>query len=214
MMSGRCYVALAALLLFLAAVPVPLFAQRADYLTPAEVTLVRDAMEPQKRIKLFLDFAEERLGSLEKELRSAGQHPEKRSRELTVKFDHYIRAVDDVAGHLEMWLDRGGVDLRKLRKQLPKASKDFLARLSVIQQDNTALQETDLHFDLEDAIEATEDVLKMGKDIPNEILPPSLASTEGVRKPKDAPPEPGKPTLRRTGEDSSGQKPKDKPPQP
>ncbi len=200
------------LALILVAGAMPALAQRADYLTPVEVALVRDTMEPQKRIKLFLDFAADRLDSLEKELRSAGKHPEQHTRELTVKFDHYIRAVDDVAGHLEMWLERGGVDLRKLRKQLPKASEDLLARLTVIQQGNAALQETDLHFDLEDAIEATEDVLKMGKDIPNEILPPRLASSEGIRKPKDAPPEPGKPTLRRPGEDSSGQKPKDKPP--
>ena len=199
--------------LILVAGAMPALAQRTDYLTPAEVTLVRDTMEPQKRIKLFLDFAEERLGSLEKELRSAGQHPEKRSRKLTVKFDHYIRAVDDVAGHLEMWLERGGVDLRKLRKQLPKASEGFLARLTAIQQDNTALLQTGLRFDLEDAIEATEEMANLIEKIPDTVLPPSLASSEGVRKPKDAPPVPGKPTLRRSGEDSSGQKPKDKPPQ-
>ena len=201
-----------ALILVAGAMSVP--AQRTDYLTPAEVIKIRDTMKPQKRIKLFLDIAGERLASLEGELRSAGQHPEKHSRELTVKFDHYLRALDDVAGHLEMWLERGGVDLRKLRSELPAATRSFLLRLHHIQDSNTALRETDLHFDLEDSIEVTEEVLAMGKDIPSKILPPRLPSTERAVKPAEAPPTPGKPTMRRPGEDASGQKPKDKPPQP
>ena len=191
--------------------------QRSDYLSREEVQKVRDTMDPGKRIKLFLEFATERLEKLEGNLKAADGNPEKiekKRRELTEGFDHYIRAIDDAAGHLEMWLERGGVDLRKLRKGLPKAGEDFVERLSLIRESQTALQETDLRYDLEDALEATEEMLALGKRIPNTILPPQIPSAEGRRATTDpkTPAQPGRPTLRRKGEDKSGRKPDPKPP--
>ena len=203
---------LAGLLLFPAAAS---RAQRqADYLTREEVTLVRDTMEPQKRIKLFLDFAGQRLARLEGKLRISRNNPEKYRRDLTEKFDHYIRAVDDAAGHLEMWLERGGVDLRKLRKQMPKAGENLLLRLNQIHDTHQPLLETGLRYDLEDAIEATEEMLDLSKKIPETVIPPQAHRSQTATAP-NAPPKAGRPSLRRKGEDGYGQKPdKDKKPPP
>ena len=194
------------LLAALIASGLPLTSQtRIDYLTPEEVDLVRRVQDPDRKIQLFMGFAADRLKKLEARLDKAGNDPEAHYDELAVRFDDYIRAVDDVAGHLEMWFDRGGVELPKLRKRMKNDGAKFLERLAVIGQ-SRALSETDLTYELEDSVEATKDMMALGAKIPDGLIPPQFGS--GTQS-ADAPPavrQPGKPSLRRTGEDESGRK--------
>ncbi len=199
------------LLATLIAAGLPLTSQtRIDYLTPEEIDLVRRVEDPDRKIQLFIGFAADRLQKLENGIGKAGNNPEEHYDELAVRFDDYIRAVDDVAGHLEMWFDRGGVELPKLRKRMKKDGAKFLERLAVIGQ-SRALSETDLTYELEDSFEATRDMMALGAKIPDGLIPPQFGRTQSA----DALPterQPGKPSLRRTGEDETGRKKDDKKP--
>ena len=188
---------------------------REDYLSREEVKRVRNEADPDKKVQLFLEFAKDRLEKLENGIGSAGKKPDEKRRELTRLFENFIRAVDDVSGHVEMWLERGGADLHKLSKRMKKEGPKFVERLTLILETNQPLRETDLRFELEDAIEATEEMVALAARIPDGMMPPRFGDADSAGAPAEA--QPGKPSLRRTGEDESGRKPeepkeKEKPP--
>jgi hypothetical protein len=188
----------AAALGLLLAVPPGATAQQPDYLTPEEVTLVRDTQEPNKRILLFLKFADERLLLFEKALAApAGEAPaDPAARKDMV--NNFIRAVDDAAEVLDTALDRGGVDLRKTRPLLIKSGAEFRKRLEQAQQTEPG-QSEDLRYDLEDAVLALDDLAELVKKIPEAPIPPKgpvVAGQEGKEGGEEEAP-PGKPTLKR-----------------
>jgi hypothetical protein len=166
---------------------------RPDYLTPEEVNLVRETQEPEKRIKLFLEFAEQRLARFEEGLQSEDDHY------LDMLRDHlndFINAIDDTAVSLEIGLERGGVDLRKTREKLLVAVEGFIARVETAQQAQPEVLQGDLRYDVEDALMAMNDLLGLGKEIPDEPIAPKLpqrAGPDGEERPRV----PGQPTLKR-----------------
>lgn len=174
----------------------PAWAQRADYLTPEEVALVRDTQEPDKRIALFLQFCEQRLGAFEKAVNTPPEQERARPGVLRDLLNDFIHAVDDTTAAVELPLERGGADLRKTRPLLAKQVEDFLARVKKIQEE-PALADEDLGYDLEDATLALQDLLELGKKIPDEVMPvkqPRAADSEETQA------APGKPTLKRRTE--------------
>ena len=118
--------------LLLAATPGPVSAQQTDYLTRDEVTVVRETQEPVKRVRLFLNYAELRLAVVEKILEAASGGKPPRGDDLQDAMNNYIRAIDDAAANLEIFLERGGVHQRKLRKPLREIGTNLLARLKSI----------------------------------------------------------------------------------
>jgi len=199
-----CWFAAAVLGLLLAAPPGGA-AQQPDYLTPEEVTLVRDTQEPNKRILLFMKFADERLLLFEKALAAPpgeappGEAPADPAARKDM-LNNFIRAVDDTAEVLQTALDRGGIDLRKTRPLLIKSGAEFRKRLEQAQQTEPG-QSEDLRYDLEDAVMAAEDLAELAKKIPEIPIPPKgpvVAGQEG--KEEEAAPTPGKPTLKRRPE--------------
>lgn len=199
-----CWFAAAVLGLLLAAPPGGA-AQQPDYLTPEEVTLVRDTQEPNKRILLFMKFAGERLLLFEKALAAPpgeappGEAPADPAARKDM-LNNFIRAVDDTAEVLQTALDRGGIDLRKTRPLLIKSGAEFRKRLEQAQQTEPG-QSEDLRYDLEDALMAAEDLAELAKKIPETPIPPKgpvVAGQEG--KEEEAAPPPGKPTLKRRPE--------------
>ncbi len=202
MKAGRKSVlALGALLL--AATPGPVNAQQTDYLTRDEVTEVREAQEPVKRVSLFLNYADLRLAAVEKILEAASGGKPPRGDDLQDAMNNYIRAIDDAAANLENFLERGGVDLRKLRQPLRESGANLLARLKSIQPPFEGAREV-LRWDMEDALEATQDLLTLEKRIPDKPIPPKIPTMVGATGEKEKTPVPGKPTLKRK---------KEKPPQ-
>ncbi len=202
MKAGRKSVlALGALLL--AATPGPVSAQQTDYLTRDEVTEVREAQEPVKRVRLFLNYADLRLAVVEKILEAASGGKPPRGDDLQDAMNNYIRAIDDAAANLEIFLERGGVDLRKLRQPLRKIGTDLLARLKSIQPPFEGAR-TDLRWDMADALETTQELLTLEKQIPAKPIPPKIPTLVGAAGEKEKAPVPGKPTLKRK---------KEKPPQ-
>ncbi len=199
--GGKSVLALGALLL--AATPGPVSAQQTDYLTRDEVTEVREAQEPVKRVSLFLNYADLRLAVVEKILEAASSGKPPHGDDLQDAMNNYIRAIDDAAANPEIFLERGGVDLRKLREPLRESGTNLLARLKSIRTPFEGAR-TDLRWDMEDALEATQDLLTLEKQIPDKPIPPKIPTMVGAAGEKEKAPVPGKPTLKRK---------KEKPPQ-
>lgn len=181
---------------------VPAGAQHPDYLTPEEVELVRETQEPNKRVELFLRFADQRLRLFEQALTPAPGGKPARTDELKDMLNNFTRALDDAAEALDQPLQRGGADLRPTRIGVNKRADDFLKRLNLVQQTDLGSSE-DLRYDLEDAGEATRDLLELAKKIPNEPISPKTPASVGASAPSEpeAPPAPGRPTLKRRKED-------------
>ncbi len=202
MKAGRKSV-LAVGALLLAATPGPVSAQQTDYLTRDEVTEVREAHEPVKRVSLFLNYADLRLAAVEKILEAASGGKPPRGDDLQDAMNNYIRAIDDAAANLEIFLERGGVDLRKLRKPLREIGTNLLARLKSTRPPFEGAR-TDLRWDMEDALETTQDLLTLEKQIPDKPIPPKIPTVAGAAGEKEKARVPGQPTLKRK---------KEKPPQ-
>lgn len=181
---------------------VPGVAQQPDYLTPEEVEKVRETQEPNQRVELFLRFADQRLSLFEKALTPPPGEEPPRSGALKDMLNNFIRALDDAAEALDQPLERGGADLRPTHIGVTKRGDDFLKRLDHLRQTELGTSE-DLRDDLEDAVEATQELLELAKKIPNEPIPPKAPAGVSASAPTapETPPAPGRPTLKRRKED-------------
>jgi len=196
-----CLVLLAAMAATAASLP----AQQRDYLTPEEVEQARETQEPNKRIELFLGFAELRLAAFEKALQPASEAERPRPWQLRDLLNDFIRAVDDTTDNVEKPLDHGGVELKKGRDKTKAKAADFLKRLEMIRSRTEVAEDEDLGYDLEDAVEAVGTLAEVAQAIPDGLLPAKTLPAMEAEK-EEAQPAPGKPTLKRRTD-----KPKDKP---
>jgi hypothetical protein len=144
---------LAAVVLLAAAMP--LAAQR-DFLTAEEIELVREAQEPNERLKLYTKFAEDRLALLnhlfatEKAGRSARMH------ETLEEYTKIIEAIDTVSDdalkrHVDVELGVRGV---------AAAEKKMLAALQALDE-KPAKDRPRYEFALKTALDTTRDSLDM-----------------------------------------------------
>jgi len=168
-----------------------------DYLTPEEITLVRDTQEPDKRILLFLEFAELRLARFEEAAKPREGHYEDLLRD---RLNDFINAIDDSAASLELALERGGVDLRKTRVKLLETVNGFVTRVEAARKAQPEILQGDLRFDVEDSLMAMQDLLDLGQKIPDEPMAPRFPQRTLIEG-EDQPPIPGRPTLKRRGDD-------------
>jgi len=179
---------------------------RPDYLTPEEVEQAREIQEPNKRIELFLGFAELRLAAFEKALQPEPGAEPPRPWELRDKLNDFIRSVDDTTDNVERALDRGGAELKKGRDNAKAKSADFLKRLETLRARKEVAEDEDLRYDVEDALEAVATLEEVAKLIPDGILPAKTAPAIEAEK-EAAEPAPGKPTLKRRGDKPKEEKP-------
>src|SRR4029077_3434024 len=95
---------IAAMLLLAVAYTRPVFAQRPekDYLSGVEADKIRDAETPNERIKLFLEFAQDRLKKFQYELEHPS--PNKHTEMLNYLMNSYIGCVDDAADIIQVGL--------------------------------------------------------------------------------------------------------------
>jgi hypothetical protein len=138
-----------------------------DYLSDYEADKIRDAETPNERIKLFVQFADERLKKFQYELDhpSASRHSEM----LNYLMNSYIGCVDDASDLIQEGIEkqqnvRAGVDL------IANKAKEFLETLKKISADAKEIEIYKLNLD--DAIEGTQDAINDAEKAKKSVAPP------------------------------------------
>jgi hypothetical protein len=129
--------------------------EKKDYLTDAEGDRIRDAVTPPERMKLFVEFAGDRLKKFQYELTRTV--PEgRRSEILNGLLNAYAGCIDDAADQIEVAREKQ-VDIRTSLKIMQTKGKEYLEALQKI---NEGGPEYNTYKDtLQDAIEGTQDAL-------------------------------------------------------
>jgi hypothetical protein len=134
---------------------IPAFGQR-DFLTPDEVEKVRDAQEPNARLKLYLLFARQRMDQLQQLFAKEKKGRSIMARELLEDYAGIIDAIDSVSDDA---LKRK-VDIAAGTNAVNDAERRFLSQLQKVQDSSPA--DIDLyHVALQEAIAATSDSLDL-----------------------------------------------------
>jgi hypothetical protein len=140
-----------------------------DYLSAIEADKIRDAETTNERIKLFLEFADDRLKKFQYELEHPS--PTKHSEMLNFLMNSYIGCVDDAADLIQLGLEkqdniRQGVDL------MASKTKEFLPILQKYQKEGPDLE---IYKDnLDDAIEGTTDASNEAEKAKHKAAPPPV----------------------------------------
>ncbi|MGH9790669.1 MAG: hypothetical protein ACRD5W_05615 [Candidatus Acidiferrales bacterium] len=148
----------------------PVAAQGPDYLTSIEADKIRDADLPHVRIKLFVEFAADRLTKFKYEL-NRGRPDRQRNIRLQSLLDGYMGCLDDAAELLQIGRMRQQ-DIHKGIEELDKRATEFLAEIEAIYKSTpgaAAYKE-----DLLDAITATKESLAEAQRAKEEIAPPPV----------------------------------------
>lgn len=140
-----------------------------DYLTSLEADKIRDAETPNERIKLFVQYANDRLKKFQYELEhpAANRHAEM----LNYLMNSYIGCVDDASDIIQEGIEkqqnvRAGIELMATK------AKEFLEILKKISADG---KEIDIYkINLEDAIEGTQDAINDAEKAKKNVAPPPV----------------------------------------
>lgn len=138
-----------------------------DYLTALEADKIRDADTPNERIKLFVQFADDRLRKFQYEL----DHPSlsRHAEMLNYLMNSYIGCVDDASDLIQEGLEkqqniRAGIDL------MAGKAKEFLEVLKKISADGKEIET--YKFNLDDAIAGTQDAINDAEKAKKNVAPP------------------------------------------
>ncbi|HJZ64335.1 MAG TPA: hypothetical protein VKD70_08460 [Candidatus Acidoferrum sp.] len=140
-----------------------------DYLTALEADKIRDAETPNERIKLFVQYADDRLRKFQYELDhpAANRHAEM----LNYLMNSYIGCVDDASDIIQEGIEkqqnvRAGIDL------IATKAKEFLEVLKKIALEG---KEIDIYkINLDDAIEGTQDAINDAEKAKKNVAPPPV----------------------------------------
>jgi len=174
-----------------------------DYLTPGEVSAVRDAQEPDKRMILWMDLAQLRIDAVKK---AVDTFKAESGRAIQTSLEEYI--------HLMESLDSTIQDARERRVPLDKGLKDVETRATLYLNylrtlDSDAIPGyRDFEYTLEEALDMTRDELaevakgnypEVLERTPPTDLPPPSARPPSKSDPQDAPQEEGPPRKSQQG---------------
>jgi hypothetical protein len=138
---------LAAIVLSLLAV-----AQRREFLTDGEIEAIREAQEPDQRLKLYTQYAQQRLELAEKAL--AGSEAD-RARQIHTALSEYNRILEAIDANVDQAVTRRDL-MRKGLEYALKNEPDFLKLLESFQARNPKDLD-EYRFALSQAIENTKD---------------------------------------------------------
>jgi hypothetical protein len=141
------------LLALLAVVSGTATARKHDPLTYKEIDQLREvALEPEKRLKLLVDFARLRLTAIE-EARAPKKSDGGDPPSLHDLMEDFLAVYDELDENVGMYEDRQA-DLRKALKIVLVADSEFHARLEGLQHNLTAEERTECDFIVGSIVEA------------------------------------------------------------
>ncbi|HVA18104.1 MAG TPA: hypothetical protein VMV59_10390 [Candidatus Dormibacteraeota bacterium] len=131
--------------------------EKPDFLSPAEADKIRDVQDPNERVKLFLDFAADRLKKLQYELQLTSPQMHK-NEILNGLLSEYAGCIDEAADRIQEGRETNP-NMRTAIKDMQKRGKEYLDALQKIEgaggPELSAFKDA-----LGDAIEGTQDALK------------------------------------------------------
>jgi glucose-6-phosphate-specific signal transduction histidine kinase len=146
------------LIFFLLAGAVPAFAQK-DFLTSDEIEKVREAQEPNDRLKVYALLARQRLDQLQRLLEKEKKGRSLTARELLEDYSQIIDAIDTVSDDA---LKRGA-DIALGAAAVNDAEKRFLGQLQKIK--DRAPADLDLYdVALKEALATTSDSMDLARE--------------------------------------------------
>ena len=144
-------------------------APQKDYLSIQEADKIRDAETSNERIKLFIQFADDRLKKFQYELEHPS--PTNHAQMLNYLMNSYVGCVDDAADLMQLGVEkqenvRSGIDL------IATKTKEYLEVLKKIKTDG---REIDVYGDnLDDALEGTQDAMNDAEKAKKNVAPPPV----------------------------------------
>jgi hypothetical protein len=147
--------------------PAPAQGQR-DYITSTEADKVREAIDPNERIRLFLSFASDRLKQFQYEL----DHPAntvRRSERLNGLLNGFSSCLDEAVDRMELGVEKQE-DVREGIKAMQDQAPEFLSYLKDLSVKGA--ERNTYRVNLEDAVAATEDAIRIAADSARESAPP------------------------------------------
>jgi hypothetical protein len=137
----------------------PAGSPQGDYLTHTEADKIRDAESPNERIKLFLDFAADRLQRFNRELHMKDTGP-RRADFLNSLMDAFDSCVNEASSRIDNAVSNGN-DVRDGIKDMEQRGADFMTALEKIKKENLDLSQ--YRDALEDAMGDLRDDIKDAK---------------------------------------------------
>ena len=140
-----------------------------DYLSAMEADKIRDAETTNERIKLFLQFADDRLKKFQYEL----EHPSqtKHGEMLNALMNAYAGCIDDAADLIQLGIEKQE-NIRQGVDAMAGKAKEFIA---VLEKISSAGPEREIYKEnLDDALEGTRDALKEAEEAKKKVAPPPV----------------------------------------
>lgn len=161
-------ISLALGLLFLTLIPSGAAQRREDPLTQPEIDQLRDtAVEPELRMKLYVQFARTRLVALE-QMRSDPKTSDRAHQTHNMLAD-FVAVYNELNDNLDNFVERRS-DLRKALKWVIEGDTEFQAKLRALKDDarTTPKEAAEYQFVLSDAIESVDNGAEDHRKLLNE----------------------------------------------
>ncbi len=141
--------------------------QRNDPLNPLEVEKIRDsAMEPEIRLKLYVEFARARLNKLQQARSDPKLTPADKDDQTKSAIQDFTDVYDELDQNVDTFADRGN-DLRKALKPVIEADTEFGAKLRAFKSSlaNSSEDAGKFGFLVNSALEAVDEGAKNHRDL-------------------------------------------------